>query len=73
MAGIQYEGEQPPTPTEEDIAAQRAWLYLALPGGGLDWAGLPYVCALLDISDPEDLMHRLLVIKLHRPAEQRNP
>lgn len=35
--------------------------------GGLDWSGLPYVAAELGIDDISGLMHRLLVIKTHRP------
>lgn len=37
--------------------------------GGIDWSGLPFVCALLGIHDPEQLIDRLLVIKTHRPDE----
>lgn len=35
--------------------------------GGIDWAGLPTVCTLLGVTDVEDLLHRLLVIKTHKP------
>ncbi len=34
--------------------------------GGLDWAGLPFVCAALGVQDVEGLLQRLTVIKLHR-------
>jgi hypothetical protein len=40
--------------------------------GGLDWAGLHVVCALLGIDDPEALINRLAVIKHHRPPEADN-
>ncbi len=36
--------------------------------GGLDWAGLPLVAEFLGVTDLEMLMHRLTVIKLHRPG-----
>lgn len=39
--------------------------------GGLDWLAVPMWCGALGVSDVEDLMHRLSVIKLHRkPKEQ---
>ncbi len=34
--------------------------------GGLDWAGLPFVCGALGVRDVEGLLQRLTVIKLHR-------
>lgn len=40
--------------------------------GGLDWAGLPYVCELLGVQDVEGLMHRLLVIKTYRPEREES-
>jgi hypothetical protein len=41
--------------------------------GGIDWSGLPYVCAALGVEDVEQLMERLLVIKTHRPGESEPP
>lgn len=38
--------------------------------GGLDWSGLPFLCALYSITDVEGLVHRLQVIKLHRPPKE---
>ena len=35
--------------------------------GGMDWAGFDHVAALLGVTDPDQLIERLLVIKLHRP------
>jgi hypothetical protein len=35
--------------------------------GGIDWAGLPAVCAWLGIEDIDGLLLRLAVIKLHKP------
>lgn len=37
--------------------------------GGLDWAGLPIVAALLGCDDPQQLIEQLLVIKTHHPKE----
>ena len=39
---------------------------LANGSGGLDWAGLPLACALYGVRDVQMLLHRILVIKLHR-------
>lgn len=41
--------------------------------GGLDWAGLPLAAAYYGIEDVEGLVHRLLVIKLHKPQDQPEP
>lgn len=38
--------------------------------GGLDWAGLPLLCAYHRVSDVEGLVHRLLVIKTHRRPDE---
>lgn len=39
--------------------------------GGLDWAGLPLVCAHLGMDgNPAALIDRLVVIKCHRPDQQ---
>lgn len=35
--------------------------------GGIDWAGLDLMVDVLGIDDVEDLVHRLRVIKNHRP------
>jgi hypothetical protein len=40
--------------------------------GGMDWAGLPIVCAWLGVTDPEDLLNRIRVIRTHaHQAEAR--
>lgn len=49
--------------------AMKAWNMLANGMGGLDWAGLPAVLAYLGITDVDGLIHRLQVIKLHKPPE----
>ncbi|MCW7542019.1 hypothetical protein OOT46_29920 [Aquabacterium sp. A7-Y] len=38
--------------------------------GGLDWAGLLLVVELLGVSDVEALLHRLHIIKTHRPPKE---
>jgi hypothetical protein len=37
--------------------------------GGIDWAGLPLVVAMLGVDDVEALVDRMLTIKLHKPPE----
>ena len=54
-----------------DAAAIRGWNLLANGMGGLDWAGLPLVVALLGVDDVEAFVDRLLVIKTHKPPEDR--
>lgn len=40
--------------------------------GGIDWSGLPAVCAWLGIDDLDGLIARLLVIKAHQaPSADR--
>lgn len=53
--------------------AIRAWNYLSNGHGGLDWSGLPIVAAHLGVADLDGLMHRLLVIKTHRPDKPAQP
>ena len=38
--------------------------------GGLDWSGLPLACALYGVSDVEPLLHRLNIIRAHRPPKE---
>jgi hypothetical protein len=47
--------------------------------GGMDWGGMTLVCAWLGVTDPEDLMNRIRVIRRHahqaearRAQEQQN-
>lgn len=74
QAGIQYEGEDDEDPSSQpsidDYLAVRAWNLLATGMGSFDWAGLPAVCELLGIADVELLIHRLQVIKHHKPNAQ---
>ncbi len=51
------------------MLALRTWNLLSNGMGGIDWAGLPLVVALLGITDIEGLLHRLQVIKTHRPPQ----
>lgn len=41
--------------------------------GGIDWSGLPFVAAYLEIDDVEALVDALLVIKTHRPDREQEP
>jgi hypothetical protein len=40
--------------------------------GGLDWAGLPLACAYYGVGDIEAMVHRLMVIKLHRTQKDEH-
>lgn len=46
------------------------WNTLSNGNGGLDWAGLPFVCEHVGITDIDALMSRLYVIRTHKPPEQ---
>lgn len=48
------------------MLAVRAFNMLANGNGGIDWAGLPTVAALLGLDDIATLVHRLMTIK-NRP------
>lgn len=37
--------------------------------GGIDWSGFPMMVAKYGIDDPDDLIERLTVIRLHRPPQ----
>ena len=69
QAGIQYEGEAPPEQTEDDAWALSVFALLADRNGAIQWAGLPYAMALYGVpaEAAPGLLHRLRVIKLHRP------
>ncbi len=69
QAGVQYEGEDPPAATEADAMAIRIFNALSNGMGGLDWAGLPLQVAYHGVQDVQGLLHRLLVIKGHRPPQ----
>ena len=47
----------------------RAYNLLANGMGGVEWAGLPVVVGLLGIDDVEGLLHRIEVIRNHKPPE----
>jgi hypothetical protein len=40
--------------------------------GGIDYAGLPLVAALLGFGDVERLLQQLLVIKAHKPHDNED-
>lgn len=69
--GIQYEGEEAPEATPQDLLALRAWRLLGNGMGGIDWAGLPIVAELLGVTDPERLIEQLLVIRAHKPPQDK--
>jgi len=73
QAGIQYRGEDPPQATDADLLAMRVWNMLANGMGGLDWSGMPLAVALYGITDVEGLLHRLQVIKAHKPPQDGQP
>ena len=54
----------------EDALAIQAYNMLADGNGAINWAGLPLIAAYLGIQHIEPLMHRLTLIKLHRPPEE---
>jgi hypothetical protein len=62
-------GETPPPEDPQHNLAIKAWNLLSNGMGGLEWAGLPYVCELLGIDEPEVLMARLLTIRAHRKPD----
>lgn len=39
----------------------------------MDWSGLPLVAAWLGVDDIDGLLHRLIVIKTHRPDRDDAP
>lgn len=70
--GVEWEGEDQPTATAADHIALEAFKYLVTYGGSIDWSGLPVVAELLGVDDIEDLIERLMIIKLHRrPTESK--
>ena len=70
--GVEYEGEPPPQASHDEGIAFRAYSLLANGMGGLDWAGLPTVCAWLGVQDVDGLLWRLSLIKSHRPTTKPN-
>ena len=51
----------------------RAHNLLAGRGGVIQWAGMPWVCAYLGITDVEGLIDALEVIATHRPKRDDDP
>ena len=68
-AGVEYEGETAPERSEDDDIAIRGWNMLS-GNGCIDWAGLPLVVELLGVADLETFIHRLMVIKTHKPTKE---
>ena len=73
QAGVQYRGEAPPEATDDDVMAMKVWNFLANGMGGLDWAGLPLAVGMFGIADVDGLLHRLQVIKGHKPPTDGQP
>ena len=57
-----------PAASVDDIAASRAYALLSNGMGGLDWTSATLVAEMLGVTDFEMFLHRLTVIKLHRPG-----
>ena len=68
-SGVELLGEPDAEPDHGDLVALQAWNLLATGMGGFDWQGLPLVVALLGVQDIELLLHRLQVIKTHKPPK----
>lgn len=62
-----------PDYTPEDDMAITAFNFLANGSGGVDWAGFELVVGMLGIEDIEGLVHRLLIIKTHKPPDDSEP
>ena len=72
LKGVQYEGEETPPPNPLHLTAIKVGNLLANDMGGMDWAGLPYVCEHLGIEDPSALVERLLCIRQHKKPDANN-
>jgi hypothetical protein len=70
QAGVQFEGEDVPQASDGDLLAVAAWNALHNGQGAIDWAGLPVVASWLGVEDIDGLLHRMLVIKGHRPDKE---
>jgi hypothetical protein len=68
---VVWEGEAAPEQSVDDGIAFRAYSLLANGMGGIDWSGLPVVCAWLGVQDIDGLLHRIAVIKAHKPPEDK--
>jgi hypothetical protein len=55
------------------VLAIRVFNALSNGMGGIDWSGLPLICALHGVRDVEGLMYRLLTIKTHRKPDEQEP
>lgn len=69
QAGVEYEGEEPPQHGDAERIAIRAFNLMANGMGGIDWSGLQMVVEYLGVTDIDDLVHRLEVIRTHKPPE----
>lgn len=71
MVGEQFEGEEPPTATAEEMHAITVRNLLATGMGGIDWAGLPLVVEWLGVRDLQGLMQRLSILLSYRKPDER--
>lgn len=39
--------------------------------GGIDWGAVPFACDYLGVEDVDVIVERLLVIKSHKPKDER--
>lgn len=58
-------GQEPAELLSQNALAIKAWNFLSNGMGGVDTAGLPFVCEWLGVEDPELLAEALLCIRLH--------
>ena len=71
--GAQYEGEEAPTADPLHTVAIEGFQMLSNGTGGIDWAGLPIVAALLGVADLEAFARHLITIKTYRPDKTGQP
>lgn len=68
-SGAVVEGGEPVALEPIYLAARRAHSMLANGMGGIDWAGLEVVAALLRVDDIERLVECMHVIRWHKPDQ----
>ncbi len=69
MSGEVFEGEDSPLCDDAEALALRVFRLLANGSGGINWAGLPYVCTWLGITDVDALFYRLEQIRSYQPRQ----
>jgi hypothetical protein len=66
-------GQEPEELLPHNALAIKAWNFLSNGMGGMDAAGLPFVCEWLGFEDPELLAEALLCIRLHGAKKSDEP